>query len=151
MGKDALEFLGYEFSSWQFTVEKGKIREFAIAIGDENPLYFNSEAARAAGLQYITVPPTFLTAVDMWGGLDFFQLMEILNLNPAKVLHGEQEYDYYGEIYPGDILIATARVSDVKSKSGGKGTMNLFTIETRYVNEGSDLVAIARSVVVEFL
>jgi len=151
MGKDALEFMGYEFKPWQFTVEKGKIREFAMAIGDENPVYVSHGAAREAGFADITIPPTFLTAVDMWGGLDFFQLMEILHLNPAKVLHGEQEYVYYGEIYAGDELTVSGRVSDVQGKSGGKGAMNVFTIETTYTNQKSDLVAVARSVVVEFL
>ena len=151
MGKDALEFMGYEFKPWQFTVEKGKIREFAMAIGDENPVYVSCGAAMEASFADITIPPTFLTAVDMWGGLDFFQLMEIMHLNPAKVLHGEQEYVYYGEIYAGDELTASGRVSDVQSKSGGKGAMNVFTIETTYTNQKSDLVAIARSVVVEFL
>ena len=42
-----------------------KIREFARAIGDENPLYIDRDAARAAGYPDVVAPPTFAIAVIM--------------------------------------------------------------------------------------
>ena len=40
------ELIGLELPSYTYTVERGKIREFALAIGDPNPIYYDEEAAR---------------------------------------------------------------------------------------------------------
>ena len=44
------DFIGrtYEFET-PYQVGREKVREFATAIGDQNPLYHNVEAAQAAG------------------------------------------------------------------------------------------------------
>ena len=45
-----------------FPVEPGHILTFARAIGDDNPVYRDEEAALAAGLGGIIAPPTFVVA-----------------------------------------------------------------------------------------
>lgn len=150
MEKDVAKFIGYKFEPFCFVVERGKIREFVLAIGDDNPVYSQSEAAKAAGFRDVTIPPTFPTVIDMWGGPDFFQLVKALELNLLKVLHGEQEYDYLRDIFPGDEITANMTVEDAISKSGGdRGGMNLFTLKTEYSNLKGELVMIARSTIIE--
>jgi acyl dehydratase len=149
MVADVSRFIGFEFAPFRFVVERGKIREFALAIGDDNPIYTDQAAAAEAGFADVTIPPTFPTVIDMWGGPDFFQLVEALQLDLLKVLHGEQEYEYLGDVYPGDEIIATIKVTDAKTRSGSSGAMNLFTLETVYSNQRGEKVMIARSTIVE--
>lgn len=149
MEKDVTKFIGYEFEPFRFVVERGKIKEFARAIRDDNPVYFDRAAAAEAGFSDVTIPPTFPTVIDMWGGPDFFRLVEVLRLNLLKVLHGEQEYEFLGDVYPGDEINATIKVADAKTKSGGSGGMKLFTLETVYSNQRGETVLIARSTIVQ--
>jgi len=46
-----------------YVVGREKIRDFATAIGDFNPLYHDEAAAKAAGYDDIIAPPTFLTTL----------------------------------------------------------------------------------------
>lgn len=145
MAKDLASKVGITFAPIRFVVERGKIREFAMAIGDDNPLYYSLDAAQAAGFHDIPIPPTFATAIDMWGGADFFELMRVLELNPGKVLHGEQAYEYIKDVCAGDEVSGQTRVIAAETKSG----MNLLTLETQFFNQDGELAFKSRSVVIE--
>jgi acyl dehydratase len=128
-------------------VERGKIREFAKAIKDDNPLYFDEEyAARTAG--GIVPPPTFLMAQAHWseagrGGID-------LGMDLRRVLHGEQEFEYLAPIHAGDVLTAVGKCEKIFEKEGSRGgTMSFAVLATEYRNQKGELVAIARSTVIE--
>jgi acyl dehydratase len=142
------ELIGLEYEPYSFEIEKGKIKEFAAAIGDENPIYYDLEAAQKEGFTRIPIPFTFLQVVDLWGGYSFQEKVEKLKLNPVNILHGEQEYELVGEIYAGDILTVTAKVTNVDVKTGSTGGMDLITTENRYVNQKGELVAISKGVTV---
>jgi acyl dehydratase len=142
------DLVGLEYAPYSFEVEKGKIKEFAAAIGDENPLYYDVEAAQKEGFQGIPIPLTFLQVIDLWGGYSFQEKTEKLKLNPVKILHGEQEYELVKEIYAGDVLTVTAKVTNVDIKKGSSGGMDLITTENRYVNQRNKLVAISKGVTV---
>ena len=43
--------IGHSFPPFTIEVERCKIRELALAIGDDNPIYHRYEAAQAAGYQ----------------------------------------------------------------------------------------------------
>lgn len=135
---------GKVFATFEFVIERGKIREFAQAIGDTNPIYFSEEAAQKEGFQSIPIPPTFPTVVDMWGGLDFEALIQVLELNPLQVLHGEQTYEYVKTIYAGDRLAAFPQVIRHVTKAG----MDFITVETTYKRE-QKTVLVSRSTIIE--
>lgn len=137
--------IGLEFKPYSYSVERGKIKEFAQAIGDNNSIYYSVEAAQKCGFRDVPVPPTFATAIDMWAGPDFEQLMEALEINPLKVLHGEMQYTYVGDICAGDTIHCTSKVIEVIEKRN----MNLFTIETKYKNQHNAIVLISKSVLIE--
>jgi len=124
---------GLELEPYTFTVEKAKIRELALAIGDIKEEYLNGE---------VTLP-TFPTVIDFWGGEG--STSDLLGLNVKKVLHGEQEYEYLGEIKAGDELTVTGIVENVYVKAG----MNFFVIKKEFVNQNGDTVLISRSTVIE--
>jgi len=127
-------------------VERGKIREFASAIKDDDPLYFDEERAREAG--GIMPPVTFLQTVQHWDrdGEGRAQLPFDLK----RVLHGEQEYEFLKPIHAGDVLTAVSRIVDVYEKPGKRGgSMNFAVTETEYRNPKGELVARARHITIE--
>ncbi|MFZ5642658.1 MAG: FAS1-like dehydratase domain-containing protein [Bacillota bacterium] len=146
----ALDKKGLEFAKFSMLVERGKIKELANAIGDQNPIYVDTGAAKMAGYKNVTIPPTFMQVLDMWSGVhDFDSKCKKLEMNPLKVLHGEQEYEYLGDIYPGDLISGVTRVIDVLVRTGSSGGMNIFKLETRYTNQQGQLVMISRASIIE--
>lgn len=145
MERDITAKAGMTFEPFHFSIERGKIREFALALGDENPLYTSVEAAREAGFRDVPIPPTFPTVIEMWAGADFDELIRVLELDPLKVLHGEQEYEYVQDICAGDDITGQSRVVSAVTKRG----MNLFTIETTFKNQLDEQVLLARSLLIE--
>ncbi|MEW6443061.1 MAG: MaoC family dehydratase N-terminal domain-containing protein [bacterium] len=139
--------VGYEFAPHRFTVERGKIREFVRAIGDDNPVYTDPQAAGAAGYRDVIAPPTYLTVMDNWSGPDFESRCRELEIDPLKVLHAEQAYEYLADIHPGDELDATARVTEVYEKSGKSGHLLFIVVEKTY-KRNAQPVAVCRSTTV---
>lgn len=140
---------GLEFPAYSFTVERGKIREFVQAIGDPNPVDVDRDCAVGEGYRDVIAPPTFGVCIDMWGGPGFEKLCAMLEINPVKVLHGEQEFEYFGEINPGDQITARTRVANVFRKEGKSGAMNLISLQTIYQNQREEKVLVARMLIVE--
>jgi acyl dehydratase len=127
-------------------VELGKIREFARAIKDDNPLYFDEQYANkeAGG---VMPPPTFTMTQAFWdeghGRID-------LGLDLRRVLHGEQEFEYLRPVYAGDTLVARGRISNVEKRPGKRGgEMTLVTLETEYKNQRGEVCLYARSTIIE--
>lgn len=128
-------------------VERGKIREFARAIKDEDPAYVDEAAACAAGAGGIMPPVTFLETVRLW---DDGRGRPRPPLDLRRTLHGEQEYELLGPIHAGDVLTARSRVADFYEKAGKRGgTMTFVVTETEFTNQRGELVARARAVGIE--
>ncbi|MBI0575883.1 MaoC family dehydratase N-terminal domain-containing protein [Neobacillus cucumis] len=142
------ELLGLELEPYSMLVEKGKIKELAIAIGDDNPIFYSLEAAKEAGYEGIPVPLTFLQIIDYHGGYGFQEKMELLNLNPVKILHGEQEYEYLSDIYAGDELSVRSKIIRADTKMGSTGGMDFITEENQYTNQRGELVAKSKITVI---
>jgi acyl dehydratase len=143
------ELAGLKLEPYSFSVEKGKIRELAAAIGDPNPIYYDEEAAKKEGYEGIPIPITFLQVIDLWGGFNFEKKCKMLNLNPVMVLHGEQGYSFFKPIYANDTLTVSGEVVDVQVKKGSTGGMNLITLEFEYRNQHNELVAKSKNVTIE--
>src|SRR5215213_3590640 len=120
---------------FELPVERGKVREFALAIGEDNPIFFDVEAARAAGLPDVVAPPTF-TVSQMWA-VSPDQRAEVLGvaLDPRRVLHGEQEFIYRRLPVAGEVLYGEMRVARDFTKHGKRGGgMRFVTYESRFVD-----------------
>jgi acyl dehydratase len=150
--------LGMEFPPYTFEVEKGKIAEFAMAIYQKenkdqiSSLYKDREAAKKAGYKDIIAPPTFQTSFPLWASGGLMPIIQALNVNLIRLLHGEEEYDYLGAIHPGDIMTGKSKVVDMydKEKKDKPGKFMEFTvIETEIRNQRGELVIKSRSTLVE--
>jgi len=127
-------------------VERGKIREFARAIKDDNPIYFDESIARqrVGGLM---PPPTFTMTLGFW---EDGRPRPLLTYDVRRLLHGEQEFEYLAPIYAGDVLTASARVADVYEKAGSRGgTMTFGVLETTFTNQRGEVVLLSRSTLIE--
>ena len=122
-------------------VEFGKVREFARAVKDANPVYF--DAARALA------PPTFLMTIAHWMG-DLGQTRSAVKLDYRRLLHGEQEFEYLRPIHAGDVLTFRSRTKDVFEKEGRRGGKMLFVIgETEFRNQRGEVVAYTRNTAIQ--
>ncbi|HVL33617.1 MAG TPA: MaoC family dehydratase N-terminal domain-containing protein [Actinomycetota bacterium] len=136
--------IGKEYpASSTYEVGREKIREFALAIGDMNPVYHDETAAKAAGHDDIIAPPTFLTVLNFKYSPQLIGDPE-LGLNYMFVVHGEQDYEHVRPVRPGDRLVGKAKITDITAR--GKNEY-LFT-EARIETESGELVSIARSTIV---
>src|SRR5208337_3989324 len=141
--------IGKEYAAVQWEVERGKIRELARAIGDPDPIYVSKEAAIREGYKDSPASATFLTVPMMWSS-SMPVVITDLAINFAMLLHGEEEYEYYQEIYPGDVITASPKVAAIEEKTSKSGKkMDMVTIELLYVNQRGEKVAKAKSLLVE--
>ena len=131
-----------------FPVEEGKIREFAIAIGDLDPVYRDADAARAAGHPAIPAPPTFVVVAGHWR--DQAAMVAALHLDIRRVVVGEVAWEYHAPVHAGDRLSATRTVESVSQRPGRRGgTMTLITLAADFRNQHDALCVRQRDVIIE--
>jgi acyl dehydratase len=140
--------IGKSFPPFTIEVERGKIHELALAIGDDNPIYHSREAAQAAGYPDVPLFPTSPTVFTFWGNTQMGRQLASTGLNLMRILHGEEEYEYLAPIYPGDTLTGVATIVDGKTRKGSAGSMDIVTIEVRYTNQRDQPVLIERQIVI---
>ena len=139
--------VGKEFPPYAVTVERGKIKEFARAIGDPNPFYLDDRVGAASEWGDIIAPPTFsITFRDE--GADTNALLRELGTDISRVLHGEQEFELHRPLLPGRTYLCRARVSDIYEKTGKSGPMAFVVRETTVTDSDNEIVAVMRGVTV---
>jgi acyl dehydratase len=139
------KLIGHSFKPFTATVEAGKVRLFCKAIGEENPIYADEAAAKAAGFRAIPAPPTFLTAVTN-DDPDKGALLRALNVDLGLVLHGEQHYEYLAPVHVGDRITCQQKVIDIYDKKSG--ALWFVVSETEMKDQAGKPVAKARSITV---
>jgi acyl dehydratase len=138
-------FIGYEFAPRFADVEKGQLQLFAKATGETDAIYFDEGAARAAGHPNLPAPPTFLYSLDLLAP-DPKGTFGLLGIDIGKVLHGEQQFAYVRQIYAGDRIKLSTRISDIYDKK--KGTLDFVVQDTVAENRHRLAVGTSRTVIV---
>jgi acyl dehydratase len=136
------EHVGRSSAPLTLDIEKGHIRRFAEAIGDDNPIYRDEAAAHAAGHPRIPAPPTFAAALrpnDARAGID---------IDWRKLLHAEQQFELRRPLYAGDAVTLTQTIADIYEKVGKAGAMDFMVLETTARDPAGEVVFLARSTVV---
>jgi acyl dehydratase len=111
-------YLGRSFPLEEpYLVGVEKIREFATAIGDDNPLFHDRAAARGAGHPDLVAPPTFaITVVSRAQDAVLFD--PDLGLDFSRVVHRDQRFEHHRPIHAGDELQVTVTVSSIRVLAG---------------------------------
>ena len=126
-------------------VEKGRLKFFAQAIGETNPIYRDEEAAIAAGYRSIPAPPTFAFSLDLEQDNPFGDI-EAMGINLGKILHAEQAFTYHVPICAGDSITLQSKVTDIYDKKGG--ALEFLVQEFSVKNQDDTLVAEMRRTLV---
>jgi len=134
-------------------IERGKVEEFARAIGDTSAVYRDPAVARERGLSDVPAPLTFTRTADFPRyrpeeyvapyGFDLGFALE-------ATLHGRQGYEFHRPAVAGDVLSATATVTDVYRRSGERaGEMVFADIEQAFEDEDGEPVVTVTTTAVE--
>jgi acyl dehydratase len=98
-------------------VSREKIREFADAVNDPNPVYRDMAAARAAGHPDVIAPPTFPIILTLTAGRQVI-LDPQLGIDYSRVVHGEQRFVHNRAVRAGDVLQVVITIEDVRAAAG---------------------------------
>jgi acyl dehydratase len=139
------KWIGYETPASELALDRTRLRFFAKAIGETDPIYTDPAAARTAGYADLPAPPTFLFAAELdSGAID--TLLGQLDIPLRNLLHGEQSFTYHRAACAGDIISVRSRIEDIYDKKGG--ALEFVVKTSRATNQHGELVAELRSVLV---
>ena len=139
------QWIGHALPASVLPLERGRLRFFAKAIGETDPVYTDVDAAHAAGYADLPAPPTFLFAAELDSGATE-RLLQDMQIPLAKLLHGEQGFSFHRTACAGDTITVRSSVTDVYDKKQGRLE---FVVKTaRATNQHDELVAELRTVIV---
>jgi acyl dehydratase len=136
-------------------ITRREAQRYARAVGDLAPIYFDDEAARAAGYDGLVAPPTFVGHAVVEGstlddlredGLWIDRRGRRLRLAVSRTMFGGEEWEFREPVLVGDTITAERRLGKVEEKEGRAGPFVLIHYETTFTNQRSEVVAISRLV-----
>jgi acyl dehydratase len=114
VNKDAV---GKQWQPVTYEVGLEKIREYARAVGETNPVHLDREAALAAGFRDVVAPPMFCVVYSA-PAMGPAVLDPEVGINLAAMVHGSQEFVWGEPVCAGDVITTQPRLADVYEKDG---------------------------------
>ena len=127
---------GKTYEPKTYAVGREKVREYAAAVGEVNPLHLDVEAARAAGYADVVAPPMFAVVYSAPAMAPAVLDPEV-GMNFAMMVHGGQEFVWGEPVVAGDEITTTASVKDISERDG----RGFYVFETVSTNQNGDTVA----------
>jgi hypothetical protein len=137
--------LALEIPPLEVDIERWRLKLFAKAIGETDPVYSDPAAALAAGYPDLPVPPSFLGNSIELDVADPLAWLIAIGADPTKTLHAEQAFTYHAMAFAGDRLMLKRRITDVYSKKGGALE---FVVKQTDIWRGEDLLAVTHCSIV---
>ena len=138
-----VELVGKQYPMQIYEVGREKVREFAAAVGDDNPAYRDVEAARALGHPDLVAPPTFAVVVTRGSQISVIDDPD-LGLDFSRVVHGDQKFQFTRPIVAGDVLHTTASVASARTMAGN----DILTIRSDVADaDGNAVVSVFATLV----
>jgi acyl dehydratase len=109
--------IGKSYPPVLYAVGREKVREYARAVGETNPVHLDVEAARAAGYSDVVAPPMFAVVYSA-PAVGPAVLDPEVGINLALMVHGSQEFVWGPLVVAGDEITTRARVKDVSERDG---------------------------------
>jgi acyl dehydratase len=130
--------IGKEYPPAVYAIGREKVREYASAVGETDPIHTDVEAARAAGYADVVAPPMF--AVVYSAAVMRPAIFDPdVGLNFATMVHGGQEFEWGEPVVAGDEITTTAAVKDINERDG----MGFYVFETVSRNQRGETVCTA--------
>ena len=126
---------GKSFPPFEYEVGKEKIAEYARAVGEDNPVYFERDKAKEAGFRDIAAPPMFAVVYSAGAFAPALFDPEV-GINFAMMVHGSQEFEWAEPVCSGDVITTVTSVKDISEKGG----MGFYVFETVSTNQDGQQV-----------
>jgi acyl dehydratase len=129
--------VGKSYPPVVYAVGREKIKEYARAVGEANPLHLDHEAARAAGYADVVAPPMFAVVYSSTAiGQAYFD--PELEIDFARLVHGGQEFKWGPLVVAGDEITTAVTVKSIDER-GGNG---FFVFESVSTNQDGHTVSV---------
>lgn len=129
--------IGKSFDPAIYAVGREKIREYALAVGESNPLHLDPRAARDAGYADVVAPPMFAVVYSAPAmGPAIFDPEVAMNF--ALMVHGGQEFVWGPPVVAGDEITTTVTVKDISVR----GDKAFYLFESVSVNQDGEQVCL---------
>jgi acyl dehydratase len=132
-------WIGKEFDRYTYAVTGEEIREFALSLGEMNPLYTDAAYAKNTSYGGIIAPPTFCVVFRSNARLPDLKLSY-----GKRGFDGGKECEFFAPIRPGDTITGVDRIAQVYEKTGRSGNMIFIVRESELTNQHGEKVAIVR-------
>ena len=135
-------------------IGRAAIRYFALAVGDENPLYTDEEYARAHGYPGVIAPPTFVCESNQFlrGPRDedgYIGHRWDLPVHGGRLLRGGNEYAFMRPVLPSDRVTVRWRLEAIEERTTTDGDpMLVVASEATYTNQNGELLATNRETLI---
>ena len=129
----ATEAVGKSWDPVSYEVGKEKIREYAQVVGFDSAIYFDADAATAAGFRGVVAPPMFCVVYSAAAVAPAMFDPEVA-MNFAAMVHGSQDFEWGVPVCAGDSITTTASCLSIEERDG-KG---FYVFETVSVNQDGE-------------
>ena len=127
--------VGKAFPPTTYAVGREKIREYALATGETEPLHLDVGAARAAGFADVVAPPMFCVvyaAPSIWPAV----IDPEVGMDYARMVHGGQEFRWGPLVVAGDEIETTVTVESIEERAN----LEFFVFASTSVNQAGTTV-----------
>ena len=138
----------------QEEIGRASIRYFALALGDDNPLYRDDEYARQAGFPALVAPPTMVVescqyAVGPPDDHGYIGHAWDLPVEGCRMIRAGNAYEFFRPVLPSDRISVVWTLEDISERASSRGGTLLFvTSVARYRDDSGALLAINRETLV---
>jgi acyl dehydratase len=129
------EAIGKTYPPTVYAVGREKVKEYALAVGEDDPVHLDPEAARAAGYADVVAPPMFAVVYSSPVMVPAIFDPDV-GMNFAAMVHGGQEFVWGPPVVAGDEITTEGSVKDISERNG----MGFYVFETVSRNQRGDTV-----------
>jgi acyl dehydratase len=133
---------------------RASIRYFALALGDDNPLYVDDAYAQKAGHPSVIAPPTLIVETCQYAhqgpNADGYIGHEWhLPVPNTRLVRAGNDYEFMRPVLPADRISVTWTLESIVEKPSSRGGTQLFVSSVaRYRDANDEVVAINRETIV---
>jgi acyl dehydratase len=135
-------------------LSRASIRYFALAMGDENPLYVDDAYAKEAGYPSVIAPPTLVCETCQYAhrppdANGYIGHEWHLPVSGCRMIRAGNDYEFMRPVVPADRISVTWTLENIVERSSSRGGTQLFVSSVaRYRDAAGEVVAVNRETVV---
>ena len=121
-------------------------RYFALAVGDDNPLYSDAEFAASVGYPSVIAPPTLVCETNQYADVAPNEFGYAghdwgFHIPGTRLLRGGNAYEFFEPVTPSDVLTVTWTIADITERTSSAGVPLLIILsQAEYRNQDGKLL-----------